>query len=108
MTYYKVLHRQNKKLFSIAKDLSSVKHLAIRYIRNKWMKSKDGSPLFVFNSLNDVKSFIANKEIVYECEIIPYDKPWFTFDNKTVFQSDCFFPAGTIFAKSVKITKRIR
>jgi len=81
-TYYKVLIRVNKKLYSpFARKWHDKKKAAVRYVCNKWVHPKVGANpfLFVFDNLKTAQDWdyiLSNiwcwrqkNNVIYECEI---------------------------------------
>lgn len=77
MTYYKVVFRKNKKLYS--SFAHKFNYTPIRYQIGKWVKSKDPKNpcLFVTSNLKvaknilrqDIEWFQKAKGSIYECEV---------------------------------------
>lgn len=84
MIYYKVVKCRNKKLYSSIAGCNYrtlqfyKKFKAVRYIKNKWVKSKDSNnpKLWVTNNLDDARHILlgdvkrhGSKGFIYECEV---------------------------------------
>ena len=127
-TYYKVTDRN---LQSCVIDDTGIEHnLRVQYKIGEFVKSNNGTPLFVFKDLYGAKKFIYNNDfkngaIIFECKIknkrlpffVPlynlefsYEKIFKLFKNKKGYSHliSNTFPANTIFCSQVMLVKEIR
>jgi hypothetical protein len=124
MVFYKVVRRRDKT----NKDLTSVttNGFSIKYKTQRWRKPRlQGSKIFVFDSLNNARCFIAKNSgfnlVIYECEVQnPVKAQCYAYiadDNSILYfwrrgleedKSDFQLPVGTYFVDKVKLIKRVK
>lgn len=128
-TYYKVTDRNLQSC--IINHEEGINHkLKVQYKINEFVKSNNGTPLFVFENLEAAKNFIYHNSFengfrIFECKIknkrepffIPlfslestYEKIFKLFKNKKRYSHliHKHFPKNTIFCSQVMLVKEIR
>lgn len=122
MIYYKVLRRNEDRLFSaIVGRLNGTVQFCLEYIPDEWISPSLGK-IFVFSSLDNAIDFVNERYTcsfeIWECEVenpnrsvysIPYADPhaiikfWKNEDGLSLKPA----PEGTVFCDRVKIIKKV-
>jgi hypothetical protein len=105
---YKVVIKKNEKLLSgWIHNLRQLKSATVEYKINAYVRNKIGTgPLGTFKTLSDAINFkndFCHNGLIYKCKIQKSKFSCFWDKEK----NDAFGVSGTIYARSVKLLKRV-